>query len=253
MTLPKEYRIYEFKKPGIDWRNLVQRLIPTFAILLCVWILFVGLGGVINSLTSKLITIPLFIIALVLHELAHAYMADFLGDPTPRLTGRLTLNPLRHLDIVGTLLFLLCGFGWAKPVEVDSSYFKNPNRAMVSVGLAGPLCNFALAVITCLIIRMIAALQGIYPIYYLNSFFGKILFEFLQINVVLAVFNLIPVPPLDGSKLVYSLIPDKYKSYYYIIQENSFIVFAFLFIFGGQIITPIVRNLIIGLLKAIVL
>ena len=231
----------------------MTNLIPTLGILFLVWILFSGLGNVFSKITSQLITIPIFIISLVLHELSHAYMADFLGDPTPRLSGRLTLNPLKHLDIVGTLLFFICGFGWAKPVEVDSSHFRKPNRAMVSVGLAGPLCNFLLAILSCLAIKYISILSGLNPFLYIKTITGYILLTALQINIILAVFNLIPVPPLDGSRLIYYLLPPKYKAIYYRIQEHSFLVFAFLFIFGGQIITPIVTNLIQELFRLIVL
>ena len=174
--------------------------------------------------------------------MAHAYMAVFLGDPTPRAAGRLSFNPMKHLDLWGTLLFIFCGFGWAKPVQVNSSYFKNPNRAMVSVGLAGPLCNLLIGILSAFAFKLSFILLGGTSVF--NSYFGSICLFITQINVTLAVFNLIPLPPLDGSRLIHYLLPVRYQSMYYKLQQYSFIIFVLLFIYGGTMITPIVNNMV---------
>ena len=239
--MSEEYRIYEFKKPGFNWREAIEKYLPIIGILLISWILFNGLANVFSRLLATLYMIPIFIVSLVLHEMAHAYMADFLGDPTPRQTGRLSFNPLNHLDLMGSLLFIFCGFGWAKPVQVNERYFKNPNRAMVSVALAGPLCNLLLAILGCLLIKLCNSFQMPKSIMLLS--FKYICIPLLQVNVTLTVFNLIPVPPLDGSRLVYYLLPPQYKQTYYALQRHAFLIFGFLFIFASDFITPIVKRL----------
>ncbi len=200
-----------------------------------------GVGATISGFSSKLLMMPIFVVSLVLHELSHAYMANFLGDPTPRLTGRLSLNPLKHLDVWGTLLFIFCGFGWAKPVQVDANYFKKPDRAMVSVALAGPLCNFLLAVFGALLFKSFYAYLSNKE--YLTIFF-KFCFSISYINILLAVFNLLPIPPLDGSRLVHYLLPKQYKAkYYQIAREYSIIIFIAVFLWAGKAIVPITEQL----------
>lgn len=205
------------------------------------WIGFIGLSGVIGRLYVMLPIIPIFIMSLVLHELSHACMANFLGDPTPRLTGRLTLNPMKHLDLWGTLLFFVCGFGWAKPVQVDASYFRKPDRAMVSVALAGPLCNFLLALTGPILYRLLFSFA------YKHGFIEILQFICIQtcsINLVLAVFNLLPIPPLDGSRIIHYLLPAQYKAkYYQFSREYALIIFFLVYMFAGQMISPIVNQI----------
>lgn len=143
------------------------------------------------------------IIAITVHEFAHALIADRLGDPTPRSYGRLTLNPLAHADPFGTILLPLIGaltglptIGWAKPVPIDPYNFANPRRDELLVSLAGPMANMLLAIISSLIIRFNLA-GPISPIFYV----------FLIINVTICLFNLLPLPPLDGSKILFNLLP----------------------------------------------
>ncbi len=123
-----EFRIYEFRTPnnngGSNWRDKVVEYLPKIGIFLIALVLLSLFTNLLREPLKILIGYPIFIMSLVLHEMSHAYMADFLGDPTPRLTGRLSLNPIKHLDLMGTLLFIFCGFGWAKPVQVDANYFK---------------------------------------------------------------------------------------------------------------------------------
>ena len=138
------------------------------------------------------------VISITIHEFAHAFMADRLGDPTPRLQDRLTLNPLAHLDPIGTAALLLVGLGWGKPVQFDPYNLKNPLRDSALIALAGPASNLVLA--TGLAVLLHAA--GLSA-----SFWGEIIGQIITINVVLAVFNLVPVHPLDGSKILLALLP----------------------------------------------
>ncbi len=147
------------------------------------------------------VTLPLLLVSLVLHELAHGWVAWKLGDPTAKSLGRLTLNPLRHLDVWGTaalvVTFLGSGgtffFGWAKPVPVNPSYFKDPQRGMMLVGAAGPVTNLALAVV---------AASLVWATYTWSLFLAQALALLFLLNVLLAVLNLLPIPPLDGSRVV---------------------------------------------------
>ena len=135
--------------------------------------------------------IPVLLFALVFHEFSHGWVANKLGDPTAKNQGRLTLNPLAHLDPFGSLMILFVGFGWAKPVPVDSRYLANPRKDMMKIAFAGPASNLLLALIGGLIIRLTG---------YVDTF-TSMLILFTQINISLAVFNMIPIPPLDGSQI----------------------------------------------------
>jgi len=140
------------------------------------------------------------VVAATIHEFAHAYVADRLGDPTPRAQGRLTLNPLAHLDPLGSILILVAGFGWAKPVQINPMHFRDWRRDTIIVAAAGPLAN----------ITLLFALGVPYKLGVLDfggSMADRLLVTVIQINAMLAVFNLIPVPPLDGSKILMGLLP----------------------------------------------
>ncbi len=147
-----------------------------------------------------LIILPLLIMSLSVHEYAHARISTAFGDPTPRNQGRLTLNPLSHLDPIGTLMLVVAGFGWARPVMIDMRYYKRRNLGLVLTSLAGPLANLAITVFILLIFKVLF----MFPL--ANSSFIVSLFEVLQqaafLNVLLFVFNMLPIPPLDGSRLV---------------------------------------------------
>lgn len=145
------------------------------------------------------------LIAITIHEFSHAWVADRLGDPTPRYQGRVTLNPKAHLDPVGTIALLLVGFGWGKPVEYDPYNLKNPVRDGALIALAGPASNLVLAF----------ALSFLIGLTQLTSAIGlEVMFWVIFINVMLAIFNLVPVFPLDGSKILMAILPDK-TSYEY--------------------------------------
>ena len=147
--------------------------------------------------------IPAFLFAIAIHEYAHAQCAVSLGDPTNRYTGRLTLNPFAHLDPLGAMLLVFCGFGWAKPVEFDSRYFKNPQSDTLKVSLAGPFANLFLCFLAMLLWHIMVKL-GI-----LSSGVRQLLQWMVYINVWFAFFNLIPIPPLDGYRLITMILPPK--------------------------------------------
>ena len=143
--------------------------------------------------------IPVLLFALVFHEFSHGWVANKLGDPTAKYSGRLTLNPIAHLDMMGSLKILFVGFGWAKPVPVDSRYLANPRTDMMKIAFAGPASNLLLAFIAGTFIRFTGNLGPL----------SSMLMMFTQINIMLAVFNMIPIPPLDGSQIFSGLMVRK--------------------------------------------
>ncbi len=168
-----------------------------------------------------LLCLPTILFSLCCHEWAHAYSAYKLGDPTARNLGRLTLDPFKHLDLMGTLCMMLCGFGWAKPVPVNSRNFKKPMKGMAITALAGPMMNLFLAFVGCLISRILFAVManvgGGIVLTYVYLFF----YLFAQMNAALAVFNLLPIPPLDGSRILWLILPPKWT--YKLMQYERYI------------------------------
>lgn len=183
------------------------------------------------------------IVAITIHEFSHALAADKLGDPTPRSLGRLSLNPLRHLDPIGTLALIFFGFGWGKPVPIDPYNLQHPKRDEAIISLAGPVSNLILALIISLLVKFL-------PLNNISILFLSIL---VQINVVLAVFNLLPLPPLDGSKIFLALLPqDKSLQWQEAFEKYGFvliIVLLFLPIGGSNIISLIIGPIIQTVLR----
>ena len=175
--------------------------------------------------------------ATPLHEFAHAFVAVKLGDDTPKLRGRVTINPMAHIDPLGFLMIFLFGFGYAKPVEVRARNFKKPKRDMAIVALAGPLSNFIQAFVYLLIsaiFSVVLIITGIAPLEYICMFFT---FAAL-INIRLGVFNMIPVPPLDGSRLLTAVLPT--KVYFKIMQYERYIsIGLMLLLFTGVLSWPL--------------
>ena len=195
-------------------------------------------------LSELIYSIPALLIALTIHEFAHGYVSYQLGDPTPKEDGRLSLNPFRHLDPLGTLSLFLFKFGWAKPVQVNPYYYKNQKRDMVSVALAGPMSNFILAFLSIFCYYGCLKLVLSYDII-LNNFTFSIIdylmnfFSYLMsYNLGLAIFNLIPLPPLDGSKLLNALLPDEFY-FNFMRYERYFTPLIFILLFSGLLDTPL--------------
>ena len=180
-----------------------------------------------SIIVSLLLSVPIAFLALSVHETAHGYVAYKLGDPTAYNFGRLTLNPIKHIDPIGFLCMILFGFGWAKPVPINTRYFKKPKRDMALTGAAGPVSNLLLALAFALLLRLELEIAMRAT---LTSFTAQMLMwlqTFLllgvRMNIGLAVFNLIPIPPFDGSRIFLSLLPTdlyfkvmKYEKYLYI-------------------------------------
>lgn len=216
------------------------------------------LGGLLtgrSTLIELLITMVLFTFSVTIHEVAHGYAAYKLGDPTAKNYGRLTLNPKNHLDLMGTICILLFGFGWAKPVPVDSRYFEHPKRDNTIVSVAGPLSNLLLAFISLLIFDKVCNnlfVKGLIPAYVMQA--CMIFFVSLaSINVSLAIFNLLPIPPLDGSKIFLSWAPYKWRNAIYTIERFGFLgIYIVLMIINRLGIMNLIFNAIWKLLSFIV-
>lgn len=185
------------------------------------------------SLQNILMITPILFIALPVHELAHGWVAYKLGDPTAKMAGRLTLNPFKHLDLIGVLMMYTVGFGWAKPVPVNLNNLRDKRKGTILVAVAGPMSNILLGFISLFIGGIIAKLleTGVIPINNeksLQVFIYVALFFFIlvTVNINLAIFNMLPVPPLDGSRLISSFIPE--EAFYRFARYEQFIGLAFL-------------------------
>lgn len=189
------------------------------------------------------------LLAVTVHEVAHGYAADRLGDPTARLLGRLTLNPLRHLDPVGTIALLFVGFGWARPVPVNFTNLRNPHKSMFWVALSGPAANLGLAIFSALLLRGIGMLEAVSPVALsvVTRPISLMAAFSLYINVILAVFNLIPIPPLDGGRVLAALLPVRQASLLMKLEPfGFFIVIAVVFFtdIWQSVLGPVILGLV---------
>lgn len=196
-----------------------------------------------DQMYQMLLRLPVLLIAITVHEYAHARVAYSFGDPTAKLQGRLSLNPLVHLDPVGALMLLIVGIGWAKPVPINPYNFKDYRSGMLGVSLAGPLANFILAFFSLLILK---TAWGYFPI---GGIFWLLLHTQATLNTTLGVFNLIPLPPLDGSKIFSSLAGGSSLAFYRRIEPYAPLILLVLIFTGtlGRIVWP-VTEFIMGLM-----
>lgn len=187
------------------------------------------------DITFFLISLPILLIVITVHEFAHALVADRLGDPTPRLAGRLSLNPIAHIDPIGLLMLIIVRFGWAKPVPINPYNFRNPRQGNLMVSLAGPVSNFLFAWVLAIIYRTLPLAIGGLP--------SQLLSYAIWISLSLGVFNLIPIPPLDGSHILEYFLPPHQLEFMYRLQQYGFLVLIFIIFFGTPILLAIVEFL----------
>lgn len=208
-----------------------------------------------NNPLSFLFWLIALIVGITVHEFAHAWAAERLGDPTPRLMGRLTLNPLAHLDPLGTLMLLIARFGWGKPVVFDPFNLRHPRRDAAFISLAGPTANLLLTLVASLLLNLLfhykLILIGNAWVGLASVFLTELLKTVIVLNVILAVFNLIPIHPLDGFKIVGGLLPEKYAKQWAELQPYGLIFLIFLIFpfFGSSPISKIISPIINFLLR----
>lgn len=198
-----------------------------------------------EGVISFLYVLPALLLSLSIHEFAHAYTAYKLGDRSQKALGRLSLDPFKHIDIFGFLCIMLFGFGWGKPVMIDDRNFKNRAKGNMLVAFAGPASNLVMAVLFTIILKILVvtnvinlAAQSAVAVVFLRMFTLAI-----QFNVVFAIFNLIPIPPFDGSKVLFYFLPTKAKEIMYILERYSFYIIIIILVtnIGGVVISPIVN------------
>ena len=214
--------------------------------------------GLSGNLVTFVFSIIALVMAIAIHEFSHAMAADRLGDPTPRLQGRLTLNPLAHLDPLGTIMLLLVHFGWGKPVQFDPFNLRHPKRDSAIISLAGPISNFLFAIICAILIHILFTLR---LTILSNALIGTAVYVLIALlepliilNVMLGVFNLVPIHPLDGFKIVEGFLPDEYAQQWHGLEPYGMLFLLFLIfpIFGGtsaisRVISPVI-NFVLTLL-----
>ena len=208
-----------------------------------------------STILSELIyTVPAVLIALVLHEWSHAFISYKLGDPSPKQEGRLSLNPLKHLDPMGALCLLLFHFGWAKPVSVNPYYYKDKKMGMSLTALAGPVMNFILSFVALFLLGLMV--KFIPELIYTNSFVNyiyEVIYYTALLSIGLGIFNLIPIPPLDGSKVLFAILPE--ATYFKLMQYERYgfiVLILFLYLGFDAILNPIMANIFNGMLNVII-
>lgn len=203
------------------------------------------------DIVSLLIRAVVILLAISMHETAHGFVAYKLGDPTAKSMGRLSLNPLKHLDPVGALCMLFFGFGWAKPVMINPYYFKNQKRDTALTALGGPVMNFLLAFLGIVVFKILIVTNV--PVNAFTRFIASFLNSFIALNVGLGSFNLIPIPPLDGAKIFLSLLPNRLYADIMRYERLGWIILVFAL--GTNVLTPVmytIQNVIIRFLTFLV-
>ncbi len=201
-----------------------------------------------EGLISFLYFLPALLISLSIHEFAHSFIAYKLGDKSQKALGRMTLNPLAHIDLWGFVCIALFGFGWGKPVIVDDRNFKNRSRDNMLVALAGPMSNILLSIVFTIILKILMVI-GVVDLA-VSTTSGNVLTNMLvlsiQFNVIFGIFNMLPIPPFDGSKVLFYFLPGKYKEIMYVLERYSFIIILVLVFtnISSYIISPIVSGIL---------
>lgn len=210
------------------------------------------LSRLTDTITNILLLAPIVLITMTFHEFAHAFVSYKLGDFTAKQEGRLSLNPLKHIDPVGAIFFIIFRFGWAKPVPVRTLYFKNPKRDMMLTSIAGPIMNLILAVVILPFYALSLKYLSGTAVSFLNTFFAY----FISMNIGFAVFNMIPIPPLDGSRVLLYFLPDSAFTKVLLYERYSFFILMLLVLTGAlssiiSAISGVITIPLIWLLEAI--
>lgn len=194
--------------------------------------------------------VPVLLLSFMTHELSHALAAYGCGDQTARQAGRISFNPIRHIDPIGAIMLIVAGFGWAKPVPINPFNFRNRKAGIVITSLAGPMSNVLLAMLFCAAYYIYGAYAQPAPFLPLEGaarFVTPLLYQFIIVNISLAAFNLIPIPPLDGSKVLFSVLPERIYYNYILRYERygMFVLMALMFSgYLGKILGPLINFLI---------
>jgi Zn-dependent protease len=196
------------------------------------------MSGLWENIQQMATVLPALLISITFHEVAHGYTAYLLGDPTAKQMGRLSLNPIKHIDPTGLIMLFLFRFGWAKPVPFNPNYFKNRKMGTLAVAIAGPVSN------------LIIAVASLFSFVWAPEAFGGFFGTLVQFNILFAVFNLLPIPPLDGSKILASLLPLRLESVFWKVERFGYPLLLILAVTGmiGKVILPVYQFVLNGLL-----
>lgn len=209
------------------------------------------MSSILTYFMDRILILPGIIVGLCFHEYAHAKMSNVLGDPTPLYQGRVTLNPLAHVDPVGFICLLFFGFGWGKPVQINPNYYKNPRRGNILVGVAGVTMNLLIAFAGMAVLRLLYAVAPVFLSSEVGYIINQVLVGLIQINIVLLFFNLIPLPPLDGFGVVTNLFKLDRKPWFHKVYRMGpmILMLAIVFDLTSMILSPLVSGTYMGLVR----